>query len=602
MKKTLLLFVTSLFMTAMTAQIATFPTTESFTGTFTEGTDVAFIPNWYGNTVSPATRIFRDVVDFNSAPAAMSIIPTSSFNGDARVNLNMTGQTGLTVAFKAKSMANGDGTRDAILNMETSIDGGTTWSGNQLIGAFPNVSQTAFASYSYAIPATANNQANVWVRFYVTRSTTGTSTAAKLVIDDVTVSTEASTEPQLTATPSALTFTQTVGTPSAAQTITISGSNLTNDVTITASAGFEVSLSQTTGFGSTVTFTPLAGSVPSTTVYVRMNATAGGASTGTLNIISAPLGSVINLDGTATVSSLFDPAPYALTTAAQQNIFTQWDAASAGGSFPSNMAFWTHAVTDPGLNVSFVENYTCLYNLTTRSRFNGEGDNGVSFVNTGNSQYTGVCDGSDPTQATGATVTNGRAGAVVLALNTSAVTSSADGAIVLNWTGRTILKNTRVYGLRMQYRIGNGAGNGNAGWTDFATPVEYLSGEDNTSQNFNTALPGTLNGQSLVEVRWVYYFISGTGSRAQLGLDDISATVTALGTPGFETKKAFSFYPNPVKGNTIYFNNAADITITDISGKIMLQGNSVSEMNVGSLASGIYFVRNNEGTVLKMIR
>ena len=122
------------------AQINTFPATESFDAAFTEGTDVMFIPNWTGNLVNApatATRIFRDESTYFSAPAALSIIPTSSFNGDVRVSLNMTSAVSLAVSFKAKSMLNGDGTgtRDVVINMETSVDAGTTWIGTQQVAS-----------------------------------------------------------------------------------------------------------------------------------------------------------------------------------------------------------------------------------------------------------------------------------------------------------------------------------------------------------------------------------------------------------------------------------------------------------------------------------
>ncbi|MGK4567525.1 T9SS type A sorting domain-containing protein [Flavobacterium sp. 3HN19-14] len=269
------------------------------------------------------------------------------------------------------------------------------------------------------------------------------------------------------------------------------------------------------------------------------------------------------------------------------------------------MAFWTHAVTDPDLTTPFTEDWHCLYNLTNRSRFAGEGDNGVSFVNTGNSQYTGVCDGSDPAQATGSTIENGRSGAVVLSLMADQPIGigsyvSAD----LHWTARTILKNNRVYGLRLQYRNGTTNNvNPNEGWTEFATTQSYTSGEDNTSQDFVTVLPAELlNEEFGFQLRWVYYYISGTGSRAQLALDDISISNIVLGTENFELNNRFSFYPNPVNGNMIHFNVASDVSISDISGKQIISAKNATDLDVSALTSGVYFIRNNEGKVLKMVK
>ncbi len=585
---------------AATAQIATFPATQSFDDPFTEGTDIAFLPDWQGNTVAATNRIFRDVTDFSSDPAAMSIIPTSSFSGDARVHLNLAGQSGMSVSFVAKSMLNGDGTRDAVLTMETSVDGGTTWIGTQLMGSFPNTNQAAFGSYTYTLPAAANGQSDVWVRFYVTRSTTGTSTAAKLVIDDVTIATGGIAVPTLAVVPTSLSFAQVVGTPSAAQAITVSGNNLTEDVVITAPTDYEVSLSETSGFGPSVTLTPTGGTFPSgTVVYVRMNASDEGTTNGTLTLTSSTASASVALSGSALITTLTNPEAFIVTANSEQSIFSEWDAASPAGSRPSNMAFWTHATTDPDLTVQFVEDYNCLYNLTSRSRFNGQGTNGISFVNTGNSQFTGVCDGSDPTQATGSMMANDRVGAVVVSLNTASVATATE--ITLSWTGRTILKNNRVYGLRMQYRIGNGGGLPNAGWTEFPETAEYVSGEDNTSQTFNTPLPAETFGQPLVQVRWVYYFISGTGSRAQLGLDDIMVAATVLSTPDFEVP-SFRLYPNPATAGRVFFGQPETVTVYDVAGKSILKAKDVTELDVTALIPGLYLVRNANGQTAKLVR
>ncbi|MDI1255397.1 MAG: T9SS type A sorting domain-containing protein [Flavobacterium sp.] len=603
-----LLFIALLVFSANAfAQISTFPASESFDATFTEGTDVTFVPNWTGNLVNPtatATRIFRDETTFFSAPAALSIIPTSSFNGDVRVSLDMTSATSLAFTFKAKSMLNGDGTgtRNVILTMETSIDAGTTWIGTQQIASLPNADQADFSDFSYALPAAANNQSSVLVRFSVTRGS-GSGTAGKLVIDNVDIA--QSTVAQLSVDETSMTFSQLVGTPSPNHTVNVSGSNLTGNITLTATENFEISLSATIGFTNSLSLTPTSGVVAETVVFVRMNAIVPGTYTGTLTVATTDVSdAIVTLLGTNAAVNLTNPEPLHIS-GEDQPIFTAWDPAAAINTFPEHMAFWTHNVTDPDLNTPFTEDWHCLYNLTARARFAGEGDNGVSFINTGNSQFTGVCDGSDPTQATGSIIENGRAGAVVLSLMADQPIGigsyqSAD----LTWTARTILKNNRVYGLRLQYR--NGTTNNidpNAGWTEFETPQDYTSGDDNTSQDFVTTLPAALlNEEFGFQLRWVYYFVSGTGSRAQLALDDIGISNIVLGNEDFQLNNRFSFYPNPVNGNTIHFNVPSDVTVSDISGKQILTAKNATDLNVSELTSGVYFIRNNEGKVLKMVK
>ncbi len=599
MKK--VLFIISFVCASGTAfgQISSLPAAESFDAVFVEGTPSTFIPNWTGNVVAPpSSRIFRDEVDFNSAPAAMSIIPTSSFNGDIQVSLNLTSYQSVAVSFLAKSMLNGAGTRDAVLTMSTSIDGGITWLGSVPVASLPNANQTAFTTYTYALPIEANNQASVLVRFLITRGAAGTSTAAKMVIDDVAIQ-QVST-PQLAVSQSSLAFSQVLGVPSQSQYFNIIGSNLTSDVTVTAPVNYEISLASGSGFTTSLNLIPTFGTLLSTPIYVRLNSSVAGSTAGTLTVTSFEATTQnVALTGDTSVSIVTDPLPLDLFEGSDTSVFSAWDGASVAGTYPANMVFWTHATADPDLNTLFIEDWTCLYNLTTRSRFNGEGDNGVSFINTGNSQFTGVCDGTDPTQATGTTVTNGRAGAIVMAFNTTAVTSAS--VITVNWTGRTILKNLRAYGLRMQYRVGNGGGNGNVGWLEFPETVEYLSGEDATSEVKTCFLPFECNGQALVEVRWVYYYISGTGARAQLALDDVTVSVTSLGTPSFAVANDFTLYPNPSNKGIVTLSSAQDLTVYDMVGHLVLTKNGATTIDTAGLAAGIYLVKTANHITKKLV-
>ncbi|MEC4051115.1 T9SS type A sorting domain-containing protein [Flavobacterium sp. SUN046] len=599
MKKLIYLLLSALAPGIMYSQISTFPSSESFDTAFTEGTSVSFIPNWTGNIVAPpSSKIFRDITDYNSAPAALSIIPTSSFNGDVEVNLNLSSYQSIVVNFVAKSMLNGAGTRDAVLSMSTSIDGGTTWIGTSQIASLPNSNQTAFTNYSYPLPIEANNQSNVLVRFYVTRGSTGTSTAAKLVIDDVTI--QQTSTPQIVLNQTSMAFTQVLGVPSQTQIVTVSGSNLNGNINLAAPSNFEISLAQNSAFSNTLNLTPTNGIV-SSTVYVRLNSSINGIFNGnlTVNSLNTTVQNIA-LTGNCVTPTVTNPNPIILTEGVPSLVFDQWDNANTAGSHPQNLALWTHSTSDPDLNTLFIEDWSCMYNLTSRSRFAGEGANGISMVNTGNAQFVGICDGSDPTQTTGNTIANGRAGAVVMGLDTSSISNSS--TITINWTGRTILKNLRAYGLRMQYRIGTSNGNPNSGWLEFPTTEEYLSGEDNTSENKSTQLPQNCNGQSLVQIRWVYYYISGSGARAQLGLDDINVSIATLGNQSFTyNQNDFSLSPNPVSKEIVYLSSKQDIEIFDILGNALQTINNATSINTTTLSSGIYLIKSSTGITKKLI-
>ena len=89
--------------------------------------------------------------------------------------------------------------------------------------------------------------------------------------------------------------------------------------------------------------------------------------------------------------------------------------------------------------------------------------------------------------------------------------------------------NDRVYAIRLQYRIG-----GTNAWRDVpdasGQPVEYVRNPvAGHSQSLGPVpLPGEMNDQSYVQLRWKYYYVTGaSGPRPQLRVDDILVTAAA---------------------------------------------------------------------------
>lgn len=88
------------------------------------------------------------------------------------------------------------------------------------------------------------------------------------------------------------------GTASTASSFSISGANLTGNIVVTPPAGFEVSQTTdgTTGYASSQMITPSSGSVPSTTLYIRLAATAAsGTYSGDITFSSASDVLTVNL-------------------------------------------------------------------------------------------------------------------------------------------------------------------------------------------------------------------------------------------------------------------------------------------------------------------
>ncbi|MES2731146.1 MAG: CotH kinase family protein [Bacteroidota bacterium] len=199
------------------------------------------------------------------------------------------------------------------------------------------------------------------------------------------------------------------------------------------------------------------------------------------------------------VPTLAMPSPFDLSQG--EYTFTEWSAQQPATSFPANMAFQRTSSQDPIWSTDETTNYTSTYNLTSGSRINGLGTDGFSFINTG---------------------TNGHLGAAVLALNTTGRTN-----IRVGWTGGTVTPNTRIYSIRLQYKVGNSA------WTNIPGALEYVRNataghSQQFSLNVSLATSHDIDDQPLVYVRWKYYFVSGnSGPRAELRVGDISVSSTA---------------------------------------------------------------------------
>ena len=92
-------------------------------------------------------------------------------------------------------------------------------------------------------------------------------------------------------------FTSCLGNPSNAQTFTVSGSNLSSNISIIAPTGFEVSFSSGSGYASSISLLKGTGtSISATTIYVRLSsANAAGSFSGNL-VVSATNSATTNVN------------------------------------------------------------------------------------------------------------------------------------------------------------------------------------------------------------------------------------------------------------------------------------------------------------------
>jgi hypothetical protein len=133
-------------------------------------------------------------------------------------------------------------------------------------------------------------------------------------------------------------FTTCAGTASAEQTFTVSGTNLSANLVITAPTGFEVSISSGSGYSGSISLTPAGGNLSTTTIYVRLSAGASGNPSG--NITCASTGATTQ---NVAVSGTVNPTPNAIATPASQTICTGGPITAIlfSGSVPGTTFNWS---------------------------------------------------------------------------------------------------------------------------------------------------------------------------------------------------------------------------------------------------------------------
>jgi hypothetical protein len=106
-----------------------------------------------------------------------------------------------------------------------------------------------------------------------------------------------------------------INTTSTPQSFTVSGSNLTDNIAITAPAGYGISKSSGSGFTSTLNLTQSGGTVPATTIYIRFRPTSTGLQSGNVLITSEDATSknvAVQGTGANTVDQEIEVTPYSL--------------------------------------------------------------------------------------------------------------------------------------------------------------------------------------------------------------------------------------------------------------------------------------------------
>jgi len=227
-------------------------------------------------------------------------------------------------------------------------DPGSSWSGNGVSTVNQNI------ALNTGITSGASAWTDPSLRFSTISTTPATLPAG---LSGFGVAPSGGTTPLITVTPSTLTgFTYLVGSgPSAEQTFTISGANLTADISIAATTNYEISKTSGNGYTSPLTFTPAQVATPQT-VYVRLKA---GLAVGTYNNEDITATSTDADNKTVTCSGEVielateptnHPTGFGATANSSSQITVSWTDAEAGSQAPSGyliLANTTGTFSDP---------------------------------------------------------------------------------------------------------------------------------------------------------------------------------------------------------------------------------------------------------------
>ena len=212
----------------------------------------------------------------------------------------------------------------------------------------------------------------------------------------------------------------TSGTASASTSFSISAVSLTNNITLTAPTGFEISTSSGSGYASSLTLTESGGSVASTNIFVRLAAsTAAGTYSGPVTAVSSGVPTIY----VATAASTVSPStsnPTISVTGALSAMSTTPGVASSPSSFSASGSNLTGNITvtapaDFEISTSSGSGYASSLTLNKTS---GTVSATPIFVRLAASDSVGTYSGNVSLTSSGATTVNE-------AIPLSTVTSSA---------------------------------------------------------------------------------------------------------------------------------------------------------------------------------
>lgn len=213
----------------------------------------------------------------------IGMLSTSTALRSIALSINTSGQANINVSYTAATQRQESAARIGAIGLQYRIGNTGTFinvdgTEYQNPGGTNNITGTVSLNpqnISVNLPAECANQPEVQLR-WVYREVSGTGNRPSFSIDNISISGSSVGTPVITLNPSILTgFNYLHGAgPSAEQSFSVSGSNLTASITITPPANYEISTATGVGFTATnpVVLNHTGGTVAPTTIYVRLKA------------------------------------------------------------------------------------------------------------------------------------------------------------------------------------------------------------------------------------------------------------------------------------------------------------------------------------------
>ncbi|GAB3985300.1 hypothetical protein GCM10028807_00240 [Spirosoma daeguense] len=414
---------------------------------------------------------------------------------------------------------------------------GITINANQppVASSVENQTTTTGSAFSYVIPAFSDPESQTLAYEAsglpaglsfdgTTRTISGTPSAAGTSSLTVTATDPASNTANvsftltvnapagtLIATPTSLSpFSTTAGTASTAQTFSLSGNNLTTNVTVSAPNGFQVSNDGTT-FQNQLSLTPSSGAV-SATISVRLAGTSQRTFAGTITNTSDAVSAQVAVNGT--VSAVVNPNGPNPVPLASQPGFTYTENFADIANWSNGFTAGVGATRFTPVAINATGTIPDANRITTASATFSSGTSGG--VQKGSGAIVLLSTGSGDNSSSTAVdflvdFTNLRAG-----------TLSFNAAEINNQTGNRA-GTLKVYG-----------STDGTTFTDLGVTFTAINNVA-SSTAISVSLPATFDNVATARFRFYYYnggTNSGTlsGSRPKISVDDLTVTGTALST------------------------------------------------------------------------